>query len=612
MRLRPTRGAALAFRVPARDTDARSTPAGSNRPRGAGRSRSTQARYDAARGAVVAYWSKRLAEGVRSTCPSGASLTPTRTLLVQNLHADVALQHRQPVRGVLVPGGRRRRAGAGRAGLRGRRARDPAHVADAAGDAVPELEDGREAARLGDALPPLPATARYVAPGDADAARLRRRARPPDRREPRRPARPRALLVGHPRPGLRPALAGRRLGRGCAAMADAWAQTGHAALAAPLPPARRAARDAACGGRCARRSGGCRTARSSSRSSCSTASAPYGSLTEARLGQLLEPRHAVRARVRASSRPGARRRGGVWRYMLLHGSRLLGLVRAGAYALYGRDAPFPSRGTDQVYGINVARFLADNDEADQLVLSLYGQLAAAMTPEHVRRRRGGERGAARAARATARCTCRRTAPRNAAFLETLRADARARDARPDGARGLELAYATPRAWLARRASGSPSSAADELRPGLVRARGARRASCRRTVELPQRPRRDGRAAPAAARAAAASARSRVGGRPFRPVRRATGTIDLSGLAGRCGRVGFVRSPKLRERARHAAHLLAVCVALSRLRATTTGRRVRIISRPLPRPRRRPEPAGRTSLLPGVVPPRTKQPADPAR
>ena len=66
----------------------------------------------------------------------------------------------------------------------------------------------------------------------------------------------------------------------------------------------------------------------------------------------------------------------MWRYMLLHGSRLLGLVRAGAYALYGREAPFPIGGTDQVYGTNVARFLADSGEADQLVLSLYGQIGA--------------------------------------------------------------------------------------------------------------------------------------------------------------------------------------------------------------------------------------------
>ena len=65
--------------------------------------------------------------------------------------------------------------------------------------------------------------------------------------------------------------------------------------------------------------------------------------------------------------------------MLRHGSRLLGLVRAGAYSLYGKPK-YPVSGTDQVYGLNVARFLADNDRPDQLVLSLYGMLGASMTP----------------------------------------------------------------------------------------------------------------------------------------------------------------------------------------------------------------------------------------
>ena len=62
----------------------------------------------------------------------------------------------------------------------------------------------------------------------------------------------------------------------------------------------------------------------------------------------------------------------------LHGSRLLGLVRAGAYRLAAGDTSVS--GTDQVYGVNVARFLADDDQPDQLVLSLYGTLAAALTP----------------------------------------------------------------------------------------------------------------------------------------------------------------------------------------------------------------------------------------
>ena len=64
----------------------------------------------------------------------------------------------------------------------------------------------------------------------------------------------------------------------------------------------------------------------------------------------------------------------------LHGARLLGLVRADASKLYGTASPALS-GTDQVYGFNLSRFLADQDDPDQLVLTLYGTLAAGMTPK---------------------------------------------------------------------------------------------------------------------------------------------------------------------------------------------------------------------------------------
>ena len=50
---------------------------------------------------------------------------------------------------------------------------------------------------------------------------------------------------------------------------------------------------------------------------------------------------------------------GLLRYLMNHGSRLLGLVRAGAYRLAGSDASVS--GTDEVYGVNVARFLSDAD-----------------------------------------------------------------------------------------------------------------------------------------------------------------------------------------------------------------------------------------------------------
>ena len=136
---------------------------------------------------------------------------------------------------------------------------------------------------------------------------------------------------------------------------------------------------------------------------------------------------------------------GLLRYMLLHGSRLLGLVRAGAYRLAQSDASVS--GTDEVYGVNVSRFLADNDEADQLVLSLYGTLAAALTP--------GTYVAGEAASVSplggARYRTMYLPPNNdsaATFLETLRSmlvhETRGREGAP---RGLELAFAAPRAWL---------------------------------------------------------------------------------------------------------------------------------------------------------------------
>jgi len=144
-------------------------------------------------------------------------------------------------------------------------------------------------------------------------------------------------------------------------------------------------------------------------------------------------------------RPGSADANGLLRYLLQHGSRLLGLVRAGAYRLAGSD---PSvSGTDQVYGVNVARFLADNDEADQLVLSLYGTLAAALTP--------GTFISGEAASVTplgnAFYRTMYLPPNNdggAAFLELLRLMLVHEIRGTDGSqRGLELAFSTPRAWL---------------------------------------------------------------------------------------------------------------------------------------------------------------------
>src|SRR6266540_448102 len=172
---------------------------------------------------------------------------------------------------------------------------------------------------------------------------------------------------------------------------------------------------------------------------------PYGSVTEARLGSywnLVMPYALASGFFRA----GGERAEGIFDYMRIHGARMLGLVRAGAYRLYG-EGPFPRGGTDEVYGNSVARFLADNDKADQLVLALYGQLAVAMTP-------GTFVGGEAASVAPDHDEYLRTAylppnsASNATFLTKLRLmlvrETRGANGEPDG---LQLGFATPRAWL---------------------------------------------------------------------------------------------------------------------------------------------------------------------
>src|SRR5438876_6879270 len=145
--------------------------------------------------------------------------------------------------------------------------------------------------------------------------------------------------------------------------------------------------------------------------------------------------------------PGSPEATGVLRYMLLHGSRMLGLVRAGAFSIYGKRPRYPESGVNPVYGLNVARFLADNDQADQLVLSLYGYLAIGLAPGTFV---AGEAGSV-APVSGERYRSMYLPPNgasNATFLETLRLMLVHETRDPRGLpRGLELAYSTPRAWL---------------------------------------------------------------------------------------------------------------------------------------------------------------------
>jgi hypothetical protein len=254
----------------------------------------------------------------------------------------------------------------------------------------------------------------------------------------------------------------------------------------------------------------------------------YDAVTASRSGSywnLVMP-YALASGLFAPGSPEAR---GALAYMQRHGSRLLGLVRAAAFALYGEPA-YPTSGTDQVYGINAARFLADNDQADQLVLSLYGHLAAGMTPGTFV---SGEAAsvAPLANRYYRSMYLPPNAASNAAFLETLRLmlvhETRGRDGEPNG---LQLAYATPRGWLragGRMAVRRAPTAFGRVSFSIVAGPDAVRA----IVDVPVRrpPRLTLRLRlPRGSRVGAV----RLNGRPLRRFDSGTATIDLSGRRGR--------------------------------------------------------------------------------
>jgi hypothetical protein len=144
---------------------------------------------------------------------------------------------------------------------------------------------------------------------------------------------------------------------------------------------------------------------------------------------------------------GGRQADEALRYMLDHGSFLLGQVRINAYSLY-ESPTYPTSGTDDVYMLELARFLADEEQPNRLVLSLYGLLAAGMTPGTFV---SGE--AASVAPLPGEYFRSMYLPPNsvaaAAFIETLRLTlVHEVDSAAGAPRGLELAFSTPRLWLA--------------------------------------------------------------------------------------------------------------------------------------------------------------------
>ncbi len=255
---------------------------------------------------------------------------------------------------------------------------------------------------------------------------------------------------------------------------------------------------------------------------------PYRTLTASRSGSYW---NLVMPYALASGlfRPGSPQAEGVLSYLFAHGSRILGLVRAGAYSLYGR-ARLPVSGTDQVYGLNVARFLADNDRPDQLAVSLYGQLAAGMTPGTYVSGEGATIAPIRG-EYYRKMLLPPNAGSNSTFLETLRLMLVHETEGPRGVpNGLELAFATPRTWLRPGAhvqvTGAPTSfgplsyqlnvADGEIDASLDIPRSASLRTLRLRLRLPAGRRLMGLT---------------LNGRPYRRVDRRSSTIDLSGRRG---------------------------------------------------------------------------------
>ncbi|HZQ04354.1 MAG TPA: hypothetical protein VFA88_10070 [Gaiellaceae bacterium] len=168
--------------------------------------------------------------------------------------------------------------------------------------------------------------------------------------------------------------------------------------------------------------------------------APYEHVTDSRAGSYW---NLAIPDVLASGlvRPGSEEANGVLRYLLAHGSRLLGLVRfdfGRPNRLPGYEAP----GSDDVYALGVERFLADNHQADLLALTLYGQLGAGMT-ENTFVSGEGATIAPVAGEAERSMYLPPNSTSNASFLECLRLLLV-----HETAGGVELAYGTPRWWLA--------------------------------------------------------------------------------------------------------------------------------------------------------------------
>ena len=164
-------------------------------------------------------------------------------------------------------------------------------------------------------------------------------------------------------------------------------------------------------------------------------SKPYGRITFTREGSywnLLMP-YAFASGFFAPNGEAAH---GILRYLAGHGAWLLGVTRADAHVSFESGG----QGLGQVYGLEMSRFLADNDQADRLSLALYGMLGTAMTPTYI----SGEAISVVPAGGSWYRTMYMppNLGANSTYLETLKLTLA-----HVSATGIDLGFSTPRAWL---------------------------------------------------------------------------------------------------------------------------------------------------------------------
>lgn len=401
--------------------------------------------YDRARAGVVRYWNGRLAEGATFSVPDQKVLDAERAILIQQLTQGWRYSVGNLYEELSFAEGLDTAAVMGEYGFRD----DVAEILGVSLDRLQRIPERFSEWRAGERL--LAEATYYDLYRDRNALAAaspaladlvgelsdRQYANGPDagRLEPE----PISADLGGAVDGLAAQVVA---WQGLRAMARVWRETGHradarqaTAIAVPLEAALRLA--------VRKRSVHMPDGSLFVPATLSAPVAPYRRITATRMGSYW---NLVMPYAFASGffPPGQAAAQGISTYLMNHGGRLLGVTRADSHIVYGPHRV--GNGLGQVYGLNVSRFLADNDEPDQLALSLYGMLGVAMTPDTY------VSGEAISVTPIGGAYYRSMymSPNlgaNSSFLGTLRLLLVHEEERDGATTGVDLAFSTPRSWL---------------------------------------------------------------------------------------------------------------------------------------------------------------------